>query len=130
MSYAAKMASAMYGPFRHAASSAPTHGDRRGYQMNPANGREALRETATDIEEGADLIMVKPALTNLDLIAATRARWDVPIVAYQVSGEYAMIHEAARAGRIDRARAANETLVSIRRAGADLIVTYFAPEFW
>lgn len=130
MSYAAKMASAMYGPFRHAAASAPTHGDRRGYQMNPANGREAMRETATDIEEGADLIMVKPALTNLDLIAATRARWNVPIVAYQVSGEYAMIHEAGRAGRIDRARAARETLVSIRRAGADLVVSYFAPEFW
>ena len=130
VSYAAKMASAMYGPFRHAAESAPGKGDRRGYQLNPGNGREAMREIEVDIAEGADLIMMKPALTNLDLIAATRARWDIPIVAYQVSGEYAMIHEAARAGRIDRARAVNETLTSIRRAGADLVVTYFAPEFW
>lgn len=130
VSYAAKMASAMYGPFRHAAESAPKHGDRRGYQMNPANGREAMRETAADVEEGADLIMVKPALTNLDLIAETRRRFDIPIIAYQVSGEYAMIHEAARAGRIDRARAVKETLTSIRRAGADLVVSYFAPEFW
>lgn len=130
VSYAAKMASAMYGPFRHAAESAPGKGDRRGYQLNPGNGREAMREIEADIAEGADLIMMKPALTNLDLIAATRARWDIPIVAYQVSGEYAMIHEAARAGRIDRTRAVNETLTSIRRAGADLIVTYFAPEFW
>jgi porphobilinogen synthase len=98
--------------------------------MNPANGREAMRETAADVEEGADLIMVKPALTNLDLIAETRRRFDIPIIAYQVSGEYAMIHEAARAGRIDRARAVKETLTSIRRAGADLVVSYFAPEFW
>lgn len=130
MSYAAKMASAFYGPFRHAAESAPQHGDRRGYQMNPANPREALREIETDIAEGADLIMMKPALTNLDLIAEVRRRWNIPIIAYQVSGEYAMIHEAARAGRIDRARAVRETLVSIRRAGADLVVSYFAPEFW
>ncbi len=130
LSYAAKMASAFYGPFRHAAESAPQHGDRRGYQMNPANGREAMREIATDIEEGADMLMMKPALTNLDLIAAARARWDLPIVAYQVSGEYAMIAEAARAGRIDRARAARETLLSIRRAGADLVVSYFAPDAW
>ncbi len=130
LSYAAKMASAMYGPFRHAADSAPQHGDRRGYQMNPANGREAMREMAADIAEGADMLMMKPALTNLDLIAAARARWDVPIVAYQVSGEYAMVAEAARAGRIDRQRAARETLVSIRRAGADLVVSYFAPDVW
>jgi porphobilinogen synthase len=130
LSYAAKMASAFYGPFRHAAESAPQHGDRRGYQVNPANGREALREMATDVEEGADMLMMKPALTNLDLIAAARARWEIPIVAYQVSGEYAMIAEASRAGRIDRARAARETLVSIRRAGADLVVSYFAPEAW
>jgi porphobilinogen synthase len=130
LSYAAKMASALYGPFRHAADSAPQHGDRRGYQMNPANFREAMREVAADVDEGADLIMVKPALTNLDLIAAIRQRWDLPIVAYQVSGEYAMIAEASRAGRIDRERTVRETLISMRRAGADIIVSYFAPEVW
>jgi porphobilinogen synthase len=130
MSYAAKMASAFYGPFRVAAESAPKHGDRRGYQMNPANRREALREIDADVHEGADLLMIKPALTNLDLIAETRRRYDLPIVAYQVSGEYAMLREAGKAGRIDFARAARETLVSIRRAGADLIVSYVAKDVW
>jgi porphobilinogen synthase len=130
MSYAAKMASAFYGPFRVAAESAPRHGDRRGYQMNPANRREALREIDADVHEGADLLMIKPALTNLDLIAETRRRYDLPIVAYQVSGEYAMLKEAGKGGRIDFARAARETLVSIRRAGADLVVTYLGPEVW
>jgi len=130
MSYAAKMASAFYGPFRVAAESAPQHGDRRGYQMNPANRREAMREIDADVHEGADLLMIKPALTNLDLIAETRRRYDLPIVAYQVSGEYAMIKEAGKAGRIDFPRAARETLVSIRRAGADLIVSYLGPEIW
>lgn len=130
MSYAAKMASAFYGPFRVAAESAPARGDRRGYQMNPANRREALREIDADVHEGADLLMIKPALTNLDLIRETRERYDLPIVAYQVSGEYAMLREAARAGRLDYARATRETLTSIRRAGADLIVTYAAPEVW
>jgi porphobilinogen synthase len=130
MSYAAKMASAFYGPFRVAADSAPQHGDRRGYQMNPANGREALREIAADVAEGADLLMIKPAMTNLDLIRQARDRWDLPIVAYQVSGEYAMIREAAKAGKLDFARAMRESLVSIRRAGADLIVGYAAMDVW
>ncbi len=130
LSYAAKMASAFYGPFRVAADSAPQHGDRRGYQMNPANRREALREIAADIEEGADLLMIKPALTNLDLIRETRNRTDLPIVAYQVSGEYAMLKQAGNAGCIDFARASRETLISIRRAGADLIVTYLANDVW
>ena len=130
MSYAAKMASAFYGPFRVAAESAPTHGDRRGYQMNPANRREALREVEADVEEGADLLMIKPALSNLDLIREVRDRFDLPIVAYQVSGEYAMLRCAADMGRIDFARASRESLVSIRRAGADLIVTYLAPHLW
>lgn len=128
--YAAKMASAFYGPFRVAAESAPKIGDRRGYQMNPANRREARREIEADVAEGADLLLIKPALTNLDLIRETRDRWDLPIVAYQVSGEYAMLAEAGRAGRIDFARAARETLLSIRRAGADLVVTYLAPHVW
>ncbi len=128
--YAAKMASAFYGPFRVAAESAPAHGDRRGYQMNPANRREARREVAADVHEGADMLLIKPALTNLDLIRETRDRWDLPIVAYQVSGEYAMLREAGRAGRIDFARAARETLISIRRAGADLVVTYLAGDVW
>lgn len=130
MSYAAKMASAFYGPFRVAAESAPQHGDRRGYQMNPANRREARREIIADIEEGADLLMIKPALTNLDLIRETRDRTDLPIVAYQVSGEYAMLKQAGMAGCIDFARASRETLISIRRAGADIIVTYLANEVW
>jgi porphobilinogen synthase len=130
MSYAAKMASAFYGPFRVAAESAPKHGDRRGYQMNPANRREAMREVDADVAEGADLLMIKPALTNLDLIAETRRRYDLPIVAYQVSGEYAMLREAGKAGRIDFPRATKEALVSIRRAGADLVVTYAALDVW
>ena len=128
--YAAKMASAFYGPFRVAAESAPKHGDRRGYQMNPANRREALREIEADVEEGADLLLIKPALTNLDLIRETRDRYDLPIVAYQVSGEYAMLREAGKAGRIDFPRAARETLQSIRRAGADLVITYLAKDVW
>ena len=128
--YAAKMASAFYGPFRVAAESAPKLGDRRGYQMNPANRREAHREIAADVEEGADFLLIKPALTNLDLIRETRDRFDLPIVAYQVSGEYAMLREAGLAGRIDFARAARESLVSIRRAGADIIVTYLAAHVW
>ena len=130
MSYAAKMASAFYGPFRVAADSAPQHGDRRGYQMNPANRREAMREIDADVHEGADLLMIKPALTNLDIIAETRRRYDLPIVAYQVSGEYAMLKEAGKSGRIDYARATREAIVSIKRAGADLIVSYAAPEVW
>lgn len=129
-SYAAKMASAFYGPFRLAADSAPQHGDRRGYQMNPANRREARREIEADVYEGADMILIKPALTNLDLIREARDRWDLPIVAYQVSGEYAMLREAGNAGRIQFERAARETLVSIKRAGADLIVTYLTDEVW
>lgn len=129
-SYAAKMASAFYGPFRLAAESAPQHGDRRGYQMNPANRREARREIEADVMEGADMILIKPALTNLDLIREARDRWDLPIVAYQVSGEYAMIREAGNAGRINFERAARETLVSIKRAGADLIVTYLTDDVW
>jgi porphobilinogen synthase len=130
MAYAAKMASAFYGPFRLAADSAPAHGDRRGYQLPPSNRREALREIAADAAEGADLLMIKPALSNLDLIRECRERWDLPIVAYQVSGEYAMLREAAAAGRLDYARAALESLQSIRRAGADLVVTYLAREAW
>lgn len=130
MSYAAKMASAFYGPFRVAAESAPKHGDRRGYQMSPANRREAMREIDADVHEGADLLMIKPAMTNLDIVAETRRRYDLPIVAYHVSGEYAMIREAAKAGRIDYQRAMREALISIKRAGADLIVTYAAPEVW
>lgn len=128
--YAAKMASAFYGPFRVAAESAPRVGDRRGYQMNPANRREAHREIAADVAEGADFLLIKPAITNLDLIRDTRERWDLPIIAYQVSGEYAMLREAGKAGRIDFARASAESLVSIRRAGADLVVTYLAPLAW
>lgn len=128
--YTAKMASAFYGPFRVAAESAPTHGDRRSYQMNPANRREALREIDADVLEGADLLLIKPALTNLDLIRECRDRYDHPIVAYQVSGEYAMLRAAADQGRLDFARASRETLTSIRRAGADLVVTYLAEDFW
>src|SRR6266568_6878643 len=126
MSYAAKFASVFYGPFREAAESAPQFGDRRSYQMDPANGREAMREIALDLEEGADMIMVKPALAYLDLICQARERFDVPIAAYQVSGEFSMIVAAARNGWIDEQRAMMETLTSIRRAGADIILTYFA----
>jgi porphobilinogen synthase len=126
LSYAAKFASVFYGPFREAAESAPQFGDRRSYQMDPANGREAMREIELDIEEGADMIMVKPAMPYLDLIARARDRYDVPIAAYQVSGEFSMIMAAARNGWIDQERAMMESLTSIRRAGADFILTYFA----
>jgi porphobilinogen synthase len=128
MAYAAKAASAFYGPFREAAGSAPAFGDRRGYQMDPANGREALRELTLDLEEGADILMVKPALTWLDALARARDRFDVPLAAYQVSGEAAMIEAAAARGWLDRRRAINETLTAIRRAGAQIVMTYFALE--
>jgi porphobilinogen synthase len=128
LSYAVKYASGLYGPFRDAAQSTPAFGDRRSYQMDPPNAREALRELALDLEEGADLVMVKPALSNLDVIAAVRASCSVPVAAYQVSGEYAMIKAAAANGWIDEARVVDETLIAIRRAGADLILTYFAIE--
>jgi porphobilinogen synthase len=128
MAYAAKYASAFYGPFRDAAQSAPSEGDRRGYQMDPANAREALREVALDVEEGADIIMVKPALSYLDVIHAVRERIDLPVAAYNVSGEYAMIQAAAKAGWLDGQRAMMEVLTSIKRAGADLILTYHAKE--
>lgn len=128
LSYAAKFASGFYGPFREAADSAPQFGDRRSYQMDPANFREAMREIATDLEEGADMIMVKPALPYLDVIAAARDRFDVPLAAYQVSGEYAMIEAAARNHWIDRDRVMMESLISIRRAGAQIILTYFAKD--
>lgn len=128
MSYAAKMASAFYGPFREAAESAPQFGDRRGYQMDFANKREALREIALDLEEGADIVMVKPALAYLDIIAAARERFDVPIAAYNVSGEYAMVKAAAKMGWLDEERIVWEILTAIKRAGADLIITYFAKD--
>jgi porphobilinogen synthase len=128
LAYAAKHASAFYGPFREAADSAPQHGDRRAYQMDAANGREALREIDGDAAEGADLIMVKPALPALDLIAAARARTNLPIAAYQVSGEYASLVAAAENGWLDRRAAAIESLTAIARAGADVIITYFAAE--
>jgi porphobilinogen synthase len=128
LSYAAKFASAFYGPFREAADSAPQFGDRRSYQMDGANIREAMREIALDIEEGADMIMIKPAMPYLDVIAAARARFDLPIAAYQVSGEYAMIEAAARNNWIDRERVIIESLTSIRRAGASIILTYYAKD--
>ena len=128
LSYAAKYASGFYGPFREAADSAPQFGDRRSYQMDPANFREAMREIELDLAEGADMIMVKPALAYLDVIAAARDRFDVPIAAYQVSGEYAMIEAAARNNWIDRDRVMMESLISIRRAGASIILTYFAKD--
>ena len=128
MSYAVKYASAFYGPFRDAAQSAPSFGDRRGYQMDPANVREGLKEVRLDLEEGADMVMVKPALSYLDVIHRVREEVDVPVAAYNVSGEYAMIHAAAERGWIDRERIILEVLTSIRRAGADLILTYHAPE--
>ncbi len=128
LSYAAKFASAYYGPFREAADCAPSFGDRAGYQLDPPNGREALSEIASDVAEGADLVMVKPAGPYLDVIAAARARFDVPLAAYQVSGEYAALHAAADRGWLDLERAAIESLVAIARAGADVIVTYFALE--
>ncbi len=128
VSYAAKYASAFYGPFREAAGSAPAFGDRRGYQMDPANADEALREVALDLEEGADVVMVKPALAYLDVIRRVKDRFGVPVAAYHVSGEYAMIRAAAANGWIDGDRAALEVLTAIRRAGADIILTYFAKE--
>ncbi len=128
LSYAAKFASAFYGPFREAADSTPQFGDRRSYQMDGANLREALREIALDIDEGADMVMVKPAMPYLDVIAAARARFDLPIAAYQVSGEYAMIEAAARNNWIDRDRVMMESLTSIRRAGASIILTYYAKD--
>jgi porphobilinogen synthase len=128
MAYSAKYASAFYGPFREAADSSPKFGDRRSYQMDPANQREAMREIALDIEEGADIIMVKPAMAYLDILALARQAFDVPFAAYQVSGEFSMIEAAARAGWIDRKRIALETLLSIHRAGADIILTYFAKD--
>src|SRR6266852_7600364 len=126
LSYAARFASVFYGPFRDAADSAPQFGDRRSYQMDPANGREAMREIELDLEEGADIIMVKPAMPYLDLIWQARQRFDVPLGAYQVSGEFSMIMAAARNGWIDCERAMMESLTSIRRAGADFVLTYFA----
>src|SRR6195256_4600320 len=128
LSYAAKFSSGFYGPFREAADSAPQFGDRRSYQMDPANIREAMREIELDIAEGADMIMVKPAMPSLDVIAAARERFDLPLAAYQVSGEYAMIEAAARNGWIERDRVMMESLVSIRRAGAGTILTYYAQE--
>jgi len=128
LSYAAKFASAFYGPFREAADSAPQFGDRRSYQMDGANLREAMREIAADLEEGADMIMVKPAMPYLDVIAAARRRFDVPVAAYQVSGEYAMIQAAAEKNWIDGPKVMMESLISIKRAGADVILTYFAKE--
>jgi porphobilinogen synthase len=128
VSYAAKYASAFYGPFREVAESAPSFGDRRGYQMDPANGREALRECALDLAEGADVLMVKPALPYRDVIRALRERFDCPVWAYQVSGEYAMVRAAADAGHLEEQRAALESLVAIKRAGAGTIVTYWAKD--
>jgi len=128
LSYAAKYASAFYGPFREAAESAPSFGDRRGYQMDPANVREALRECELDVTEGADALIVKPALPNLDVIRAARERFDLPVAAYNVSGEYAMVKAAAARGWLDERQAATESLTAISRAGADFIVTYWAKE--
>ena len=128
LAYAAKFASAFYGPFREAAESTPQFGDRRAYQMDPANGREALREVALDAAEGADMLMVKPAGPYLDIIRTVRDRYDHPLAAYQVSGEYAMLKAAAQNGWLDERRAALEALTSIKRAGADMIITYYAKE--
>ncbi len=128
MGYSAKFASSFYGPFREAAGSTPALGDRRGYQMNPANSREALREIRSDVQEGADIIMVKPALAYLDVIAKARSRFDLPIAAYNVSGEYSMIKAASMNGWLDEKRAVIEVLTSIKRAGADIIITYFADQ--
>lgn len=128
MSYAVKYASAYYGPFREAAHSAPAFGDRKTYQMDPANGREALREAASDFAEGADMLMVKPGLAYLDIIRQLRDRYDVPIVAYNVSAEYAMVKAAAQNGWVDERSIVMETMVSFKRAGADIIMTYFAKD--
>lgn len=129
MSYSAKYASAFYGPFREAAESAPLWGDRRTYQMDPPNRREAMREIALDVKEGADIVMVKPALSYLDVIREARVRFQVPLAAYNVSGEYAMIKAAAQKGWLDEKSVIREILTSIKRAGADIIITYFAKEF-
>ena len=128
LAYAAKYASAFYGPFREAAESAPSFGDRRSYQMDPAGSDEALREVALDLEEGADMVMVKPALPYLDVVRRVRDAVDVPVAAYQVSGELAMVEAAAANGWLERDRAMIETLTSIRRAGADIVLTYWATE--
>ena len=125
LSYSAKYASAFYGPFRDAAGSTPQFGDRQGYQMNPANRREALREVALDIEEGADIVMVKPAMTYLDIVREVKNNFDVPVAAYNVSGEYSMVKAAAMKGWIDERKVRNEMLLSIKRAGADMIISYF-----
>jgi len=129
MSYAAKFASAFYGPFREAAGSAPQFGDRRAYQMDPPNAREAVREVLLDLDEGADIVMVKPAMAYLDLVRAVREVSDVPVACYNVSGEYAMVKAAAQNGWIDEERIVDELLVSFVRAGADIIVTYFAKDY-
>jgi porphobilinogen synthase len=129
MSYAAKYASAFYGPFREAADSTPSFGDRRSYQMDPANVREALKEVRLDIEEGADIVMVKPAMAYLDVVRAVRETTDLPVAVYHVSGEYSMIKAAAERGWIDEERAVDETLTAIARAGADVIITYFAKDY-
>ncbi|HET7559208.1 MAG TPA: porphobilinogen synthase, partial [Limnochordia bacterium] len=128
LSYAVKYASAFYGPFREAAGSAPSHGDRRGYQMDPPNAREALREAALDEAEGADALMVKPGLPYLDIVAAVRAQSRLPLAVYHVSGEYAMLRAAASQGWLEYRRAARESLIAMKRAGADLIVTYTTPD--
>jgi porphobilinogen synthase len=129
LSYAAKYASAFYGPFREAADSTPAFGDRRTYQMDPANGREALREVRLDIEEGADIVMVKPAMAYLDVVREVRAITDLPVAVYHVSGEYAMLKAAAERGWIDEDRAVDESLIAMARAGADIIITYFAKDY-
>jgi len=128
LSYAAKFSSSFYGPFREAVDSSPQFGDRKAYQMDPANRKEALREVELDVEEGADIIMVKPALPYLDIIREVKERWDLPVAAYNVSGEYAMIKAAAQRGWLDGDAAMLESLISIKRAGADIILTYFAKE--
>jgi porphobilinogen synthase len=128
MSYAVKYASAFYGPFREAANSAPAFGDRKTYQMDPANGREALREAESDVMEGADFLMVKPALAYMDIIRQLRDRYDLPIVAYNVSGEYAMVKAAAQNGWVDEAKIVMETMTSLKRAGSDIIITYSAKD--
>src|SRR5207245_1066387 len=128
MAYSAKFASGFYGPFREAAESAPQFGDRRSYQMDPANIREALREIELDIEEGADIVMVKPALSYLDVIRAARERFDLPLAAYNVSGEYAMVKAGAAAGWLDERQAALESLTAIKRAGADVVISYWTKD--
>jgi len=128
LSYAVKYASSFYGPFRDAAESAPQFGDRRAYQMDPANAREALREATLDVEEGADILMVKPAMPYLDILARLRPEFDLPLAAYQVSGEYSMLKAAAQKGWLDETAVMLESLTSIKRAGADLILTYFAKQ--